>query len=107
MKPSGRPTKYSEETLDLFFAGLAEGLSIKSACVVTGIGVQTLADWRKRHAGLEQRIEHARELARQKACQEKGILAPSRQTPPPGNSRTRPLNWAGQLMKESESYGGR
>jgi hypothetical protein len=106
MKPSGRPTKCSEETLDLFCGTLADGMSIKSACVVAGIGVSTLNDWRKRHPELEQRIEHARELARQKACQEKGILEPSRQTLPPSNFTSRPINYAGQPMKRGESYGG-
>jgi hypothetical protein len=106
MKRSGRPSKFSEETLDLFCAALADGLSIKDACVVAGIGVSTLSDWRKRNPALEQRIEHARELARQKACQEKGILAPSRQTPPPSNFTSHPLNYAGQPMKPGESYGG-
>jgi len=105
MKPSGRPTKYSEETLDLFCNALAEGLSIKDACAMAGIGVQTLNDWRKRNSGLEQRIDHARELARQKTLQEKGI-APSRQALPPDNFKTRPLNYAGQPMQPGDSYGG-
>lgn len=82
-------------------------MSIKSACVVAGIGVQTLNDWRKRHPGLEPRIDHARELARRKALQEKGILEPSRQTMSPSNFQTRPLNWAGQPMKPGDSYGAR
>jgi hypothetical protein len=107
MKRSGRPTKYNEETLSRFCAALADGLSIKDSCIVCQIGVQTLNDWRKRHPGLEQRIDHARELARQRALEEKGIVEPSRQTLPPSNVPTRPLNWAGQPMKESESYGGK
>jgi len=102
MTPSGRPSKYNEETLDLFCAALAEGLWIKDACVVAGIGVQTLNDWRKRHPGLEPRIYRARELARREALRKRGILEP-----PPSNFTPRQLNWAGQPMKESESYGGR
>ena len=108
MKQSGRPTLYSQETIDRLCGALTDGMSIKSACVKAGIGVQTLNDWRKRHpAELEPRIDHARELARQKALQEKGIVEPSRQTLPPSNSWTRPLNWAGQPMQPGSTYGGK
>jgi hypothetical protein len=107
MKQSGRPSKYSQETIDRLCGALADGLSIKDACALSGIGVQTFNDWRKLDPGLEQRIKHARELARQKTLQEKGILEPCRQTLPPSNFWTRPVNWAGQPMKPGDSYGGR
>jgi hypothetical protein len=63
----GRPTKYSEETIARLCAALADGLPIKGACVVAGIGVTTLAEWREQHAGLEERMSEAREIARQNA----------------------------------------
>jgi hypothetical protein len=107
MKRSGRPTKYSQETIDRLCGALADGMSIKSARVVAAICAQTLSDWRKRYPGLEQRIKHARKLARRKALQEKGILEPSRQKLPPSNFPTRQLNYAGQPMKPGDSYGGR
>jgi hypothetical protein len=50
-------------------AGLADGLPIKSACIVAGIGVSTLSDWRKKYPELEQRMAEAREKARQQALQ--------------------------------------
>ncbi len=44
-------------------------MPIKGACVVTGIGVTTLAEWREKRPRLEDRLSEARELARQKALQ--------------------------------------
>ena len=44
-------------------------MPIKGACVVAGIGVTTLAEWREKHPRLEDRMSEARELARQKALQ--------------------------------------
>jgi hypothetical protein len=55
--------------LDRLCAALADGMPIKGACVVAGIGVTTLAEWRERHPRLEDRMSQARELARQKALQ--------------------------------------
>ncbi|HWX17458.1 MAG TPA: hypothetical protein VNY07_12805 [Chthoniobacterales bacterium] len=104
MKQSGRPTTYSEETLHRLCAALAEGLSIKAACIACQIGVQTLNDWRKRHPELEQRINHVRELARQEVLQEKRLREPPRKILPPG---PRPINWAGKPMLPGDSYGGR
>jgi hypothetical protein len=107
LSQSGRPTNYSQETIDRLCGALDDGMSIKSACVVAGIGVQTLNDWRKRHPELEQRMDHVRELARQKALQEKGIREPSGQTLQPNNFQPGQLNYAGQPMKPGDSYGGR
>jgi hypothetical protein len=50
-------------------AGLADGLSIKSACIVAGISVSTLADWREKHPELEERMGEAREKMQQKMLQ--------------------------------------
>jgi hypothetical protein len=66
---AGRPTKYNEETIGRLLAGLADGLPIKSACIIAGIGVSTLADWREKYPELEERMEEAREVARQKMLQ--------------------------------------
>ena len=44
-------------------------MPIKGACVVAGIGVTTVAEWREKHPRLEDRMSEARELARQKALQ--------------------------------------
>src|SRR4029453_7794754 len=66
---AGRPTKYSPETGDRLLAGLADGLSYKSACITAGIGVSTLSDWREKYPELEVRMEEAREVARQKMLQ--------------------------------------
>jgi hypothetical protein len=60
---AGRPTKYSPETVDRLLAGLADGLSYKSACITAGIGVSTLSDWREKYPELEVRMEEAREVA--------------------------------------------
>lgn len=68
-KSPGRPTKFNEETIARLCAAVADGLSIKSACVVAAIGVTTLAEWRQEHPELEERMTEARELARQKALQ--------------------------------------
>jgi uncharacterized protein YecT (DUF1311 family) len=65
----GRPTKYERETVDRLLAGLADGLPIKSACIIAGIGVSTLSDWRERYPELEERMADAREKARLKMLQ--------------------------------------
>jgi hypothetical protein len=65
----GRPTKYTEETVERLREAPADGMPIKSACVVAGIGVTTLAEWREQNPGLEERMSKAREVARQKALQ--------------------------------------
>ncbi len=66
---AGRPTKYSPETVDRLLAGLTDGLPIKSACIVAGIGVSTLSDWREKYPELEERMAEAREKARLKMLQ--------------------------------------
>jgi hypothetical protein len=65
----GRPTKYSEETIARLCEALADGMPIKAACVVAGVGVTTLAEWREQHPGLEERMNEARERYREKALQ--------------------------------------
>src|SRR5438874_6345023 len=63
----GRPTKFNEEVLARLYSALADGMPIRGACVVAGIGVSTLADWRERDSRIEDAMSEARECARQKA----------------------------------------
>jgi len=44
-------------------------MPIKGACVVAGIGVTTLNEWRDKYPELEERLSDAREQARLKALQ--------------------------------------
>jgi hypothetical protein len=66
---AGRPTKYEPDTIGRLLEGLSDGLPIKSACIIAGIGVSTLADWREKYPDLEERMAEARERARQKMLQ--------------------------------------
>jgi hypothetical protein len=66
---AGRPSKYNEKTIERLLAGLADGLPIKSACIIAGISVSTLADWREKDPQLEERMAEAREKARLKMLQ--------------------------------------
>ena len=65
----GRPTKYSEETIARLCEALADGMPIKSACIVAGIGVTTLNEWRDKYPEIEERMSQGRELYREKALQ--------------------------------------
>jgi hypothetical protein len=69
----GRPTKFSDETIERLCAAIGDGMPIRGACVVAGIGVTTLTEWREKYPDLEERIADARENARLKALQ--GIKA--------------------------------
>jgi hypothetical protein len=44
-------------------------MPIKSACVVAGIGVTTLNEWREKYPEIEERMSRARESYREKALQ--------------------------------------
>jgi transposase-like protein len=66
---AGRPTKYNETTVDRLCEALGDGMSIKSACIIAGICVTTLSEWRKQYPELEQRLTESRELLREKALQ--------------------------------------
>jgi hypothetical protein len=68
-RPLGRPTKFNDETIGRLCSALSDGMPIKGACVVAGIGVTTLAEWRANQPDLEVRMSEAREHARQKALQ--------------------------------------
>jgi hypothetical protein len=64
-----RPTKYNEQTIARLCAALADGMPIKGAGVVAGIGVTTLAEWRDKYPEIEERMNQARECYREKALQ--------------------------------------
>src|SRR6266550_2780374 len=68
-RPLGRPTKFSGETVERLCGAVASGAPFKSACVVAGIGVTTLNEWREKYPDLEERLSDAREQARLKALQ--------------------------------------
>ena len=63
----GRPTKYNKETIARLCEALADGMPIKAACVVAGIGVTTLNEWRDKYPEIEERMSQARERYREKA----------------------------------------
>ena len=65
----GRPTKFSSSVVDALCEALGDGMPIKGACVVAGISVTTLAEWREKYPQIEQLMNEAREHARQKALQ--------------------------------------
>jgi len=65
----GRPTKFSEESVKRLCSAIADGMPARGACVVAGIGVTTLNEWRERYPDLQERLSEAREHARLKALQ--------------------------------------
>jgi len=65
----GRPTKFNDETVERLCAAMADGMPIRGACIVAGIGVTTLNEWREKYPDLEERISEAREHARLKGLQ--------------------------------------
>ena len=65
----GRPTKFSDERVKRLCDAIAAGMPMKGACVVAGVGVTTLNEWRERYPNLEERILDARENARLKGLQ--------------------------------------
>lgn len=68
---AGRPTKYSESTVEKLCGALADGMPQKGACITAGISETTLATWRESHPDLSGKLEAAREVARHEAL--KGI----------------------------------
>jgi hypothetical protein len=63
----GRPSKYQPETVNRLLDALADGLTIKQACIAAGIGETTLSRWKDGYPELETQLVEAREHARQKA----------------------------------------
>jgi hypothetical protein len=75
--------RYEPDTIGRLGAGLADGLPIKSACLIAGIGVFTLADWREKYPELEERMAEAREVAAKDA--------PADQASGSNNARSAPI----------------
>jgi hypothetical protein len=50
-------------------------MPIKGACVVAGIAVSTLAEWREKHPQIKERMSETRERARKRHFKEYGLLA--------------------------------
>ena len=69
MHQKGRPTKFTDDIIDRLCAAIADGMPLKGSCVVAGIGVTTLNEWRDKYPELEERLSDAREKARLKALQ--------------------------------------
>jgi len=65
----GRPTKYNDKTMGRFYEALADGMPINGACVIAGVGVTTLNEWRDKYPEVEERMSQARERFREKALQ--------------------------------------
>lgn len=63
----GRPTKYEPDTVNRLLSAMADGLTIKQACLAAGIGETTLGRWREEYPELERRLMEAREQSRRKA----------------------------------------
>ena len=62
-----RPCKYRPRTVERLVSALEAGLTLKQACIESGIGETTLHEWRKEYPDLEPRLEAARERAREAA----------------------------------------
>src|SRR5258708_39352616 len=60
----GRPSKYQPETVDRLVEALADGLTIKQACIAAGIGEATLSRWKVEYPELLPQLEQAREQCR-------------------------------------------
>jgi hypothetical protein len=63
----GRPSKFQPETIGRLLEALANGLTIRQACIAAGVGESTLSRWKAEHPELVEQLAEAREQARQKA----------------------------------------
>jgi hypothetical protein len=72
------------ETIERLCGAVGDGMPIRGACVIAGIGVTTLQDWREKYSDLEERIVDAREHARLKGLQ--AIKAAGTKIGEPGQS---------------------
>jgi hypothetical protein len=63
----GRPSKYQPGTVTCLLKALANGLTLKQACIVSSISETTLSRWRMEHPELVPQLERAREQTRQDA----------------------------------------
>jgi hypothetical protein len=63
----GRPSKYEPETIERLLSAMSDGLTVKQACRLAGIGETTLSRWKVEHPELVPQLEQAREQTRQDA----------------------------------------
>lgn len=63
-RPPGRPTKRTDQTLQLLFEAAATGAPIKSCCSVAGISTDTFNAWRDSDPDLQTHFDEAREKGR-------------------------------------------
>jgi hypothetical protein len=61
-----KPVKYTPKTVRRLLEAISNGMSLRSACVVAGIAPSTLTEWHRKYTGLNDRIDKAREIAREK-----------------------------------------
>ena len=69
LKPAGRPSKYTPDTIGRLLGALRAGCTYKQACEAAGIGETALWEWRKEHPDLVERMAEARAVACQKALE--------------------------------------
>ena len=64
---AGRPSKFTEETVNILVEAVVAGLTNRAACSAAGISEQSLSDWRENKPGFSERLEGAREASRSRA----------------------------------------
>lgn len=60
----GRPSKYTDETLDDLISALEAGNNLADSCVAAGISTATLEDWRRDKPGFSDLIKQAEKKAK-------------------------------------------
>ncbi len=58
----GRPTLFNDALADRIVAHIAEGTSLKAACIVEGISHVAVNDWLLKHESFAKKYAHARSL---------------------------------------------
>jgi hypothetical protein len=71
-----KPMKLNKKTMTRLLKAISNGCTLKSACVVAGIGEATLQEWRNTYPQVDERIELARERLREKMLEIIRINAP-------------------------------
>lgn len=60
---TGRPTKYKKQMNQFFIDHLAKGYSKEATCGLAGIHVDTMYEWKKRHASFSEAIKKGEALS--------------------------------------------
>ena len=61
-----KPTKFTARNIRRLLEAISNGMTVRSACIVAGIAPSTLTNYRREHPELVERIDKAREIAREK-----------------------------------------